>query len=223
MDPSLLTWFAIAASVLVIAGYELRMAAVGRRTPHATARSAHALLRSEWVEALSAQPGSEILAVQTLRNSLMSATISASTAALALMGTLSVLASTAARGLESHAAQPLTTRVVLELLLLATLFASYMCSAMAMRYFNHAGFAMSMPVQFEQRKRREPMAGAYVRRAGLLYSWGLRLFLYVAPLVAGLISPFAMPVAAGVLVYVLRAFDRGPAWTADGDEAHRIA
>ena len=94
---SSLAWISVMASVLVIAGYELRMAAVGRKSPHATARSAHALFRSEWVEALSDQAGSEILAVQTLRNSLMSATIAASTAALALMGTLSLMASTAVR------------------------------------------------------------------------------------------------------------------------------
>ena len=199
------------ASVLVIAGYELRMAAVGRKSPHATARSAHALLRSEWVEALSDQAGSEILAVQTLRNSLMSATIAASTAALALMGALSLIASMAARFMGLPGAQPLSVRLVLELMLIASLLASYVCSAMAMRYFNHAGFAMSLPVGSARRKQREPMATDYVRRAGLLYSWGLRFFLFVAPLVAGMISPYAMPFAAVALVFVLRMFDRGPA------------
>ena len=221
MDYSTLAWLAVAASVLAIAGYELRMAAVGRRSPQSTARSSHALLRSEWVEALSHQAGSEILAVQTLRNSLMSATIAASTAALALMGGLSLLATMTVRTGALQAPQPLSVRLVLELLLLATLFASYVCSAMAMRYFNHAGFVMSLPVGSEQRKQREPMAADYVRRAGLLYSWGLRLFLFVAPVVAGLVSPYAMPFAAVGLVFVLAMFDRGPASMArDGEGRH---
>ena len=42
--------------------------------------------------ALSRQPGSEILAIQTLRNSVMSATMTASTAVLGLMGTVSLAA-----------------------------------------------------------------------------------------------------------------------------------
>jgi O-acetylhomoserine/O-acetylserine sulfhydrylase-like pyridoxal-dependent enzyme len=44
---------------------------------------AHADLREEWLAALSEHPGSEVLAVQTLRNSLIAATM---TAALRLMG-----------------------------------------------------------------------------------------------------------------------------------------
>lgn len=211
MDP-LLHWLAIAATVALVGGYELRLALLARRSPAATARSAHALLRGEWVEALSSQPGSEIVAVQTLRNSLMSATISASTAALALMGTITL----AAQGAAASPLHPFAPRGAAELLLVATLFASYVCSAMAMRYFNHAGFALSLPVRSEQRERRLPLAVGYVKRAGVLYSWGLRCFLFAAPIVAGLLSPPAMPLAALALLFVLRAFDRAPGVADDG-------
>ena len=216
---TLLPWFAVLTAVLLLAGYEAWLVAVARARPHAIARTAHALLRAEWVASLSTQPGSEILAVQTLRNSLMSATIAASTAALALMGTLSLTAAAASRELAEVGAGHLSVRLALELLLLATLFASYVCSAMAMRFFNHAGYVMSMPIGSPQRTRHAPMAARYVRRAGLLYSWGLRLFLYVAPVVAGLLSPWAMPVAALVLLGVLRAFDIGPGEGDHGLEA----
>lgn len=207
MDP-LHAWVAIAVSTLIVAIYELVLAREVRRSPESRARSAHGLMRSEWVAALEAQPGFEIVAVQTLRNSLMSATITASTAALALMGSLSF---TAASGDEVVGMRVLTTRAALELMLLSTLFASFVCSAMAMRYYNHAGFAMSLPAKSEPRRRRMPMAVAYVRRAGVLYSWGLRFFLYMAPILAGLVSEPAMPLAALVLVLVLRRFDRMPA------------
>ncbi len=206
MDP-LAAWLAIAVSALIVAIYELQLARAVRRRPESRARSAHGLLRSEWVTALEAQPGFEIVAVQTLRNSLMSATITASTAALALMGTLSF---TAAAGDKVVGMQVLTARAALELMLLATLFASFVSSAMAMRYYNHAGFAMSLPAKSEPRRRRMPMAVDYVRRAGVLYSWGLRFFMYMAPIVAGLVSEPAMPLAALVLVVVLRGFDRVP-------------
>ena len=151
------------------------------------------------------------MAVQALRNSLMSATITASTAALALMGTLTVTSTTVAQDMALFGMQQLSPRLVLELLLLATLFASYVCSATAMRYFSHSSFIMSLPVGSEERLRRTPMAMDYVRRAGILYSWGLRLFLFLAPIVAGLVNPVAMPFAAIALTVVLRAFDRAPA------------
>ena len=206
----ILPWAALVASVLLIGGYELRLWATERRNPQSTARAAHAALREEWVRALSSQSGSEIVAVQTLRNSLMSATISASTAALALMGTLSLSAPGAGRGLDLFNTNRLSPGLMLELMLLTTLFASYVCSATAMRYFSHAGFVMSLPVASSQRQARLPTAIDYVRRAGSLYGWGLRLFFLVAPIIAGLIHPFAMPLASLGLVLVLRSLDQRP-------------
>lgn len=47
-------------------------------------------LRRAWAERILAQPGLEIVAVQTLRNSIMAATLMATTATLALMGVLSL-------------------------------------------------------------------------------------------------------------------------------------
>ena len=202
------SWVALSTSVLLIGGYELRLWATERSNPQTTARAAHAALREEWVRALSGQSGSEIVAVQTLRNSLMSATISASTAALALVGTLSLTVSSASQGLGLFGLTRLSPGLVIELMLLGTLFASYVCSATAMRYFSHAGFVMLLPVASPEREARLPTAIDYVRRAGSLYGWGLRAFFLVAPLIAGLIHAFAMPLASLALVLVVRALDR---------------
>jgi len=79
---------------------------------------------------------------------------------------------------------------------------------MAMRYYNHAGFVMSMPAQSAERRPLDPMAQVYVERAGLLYSWGLRFFLMIAPLVAGIVNPLLIPVMTAGLVFVLWLFDR---------------
>ena len=85
-------WLATLATVVVLVGYEFVLATVQRHKPDRVARSAHAALREEWFTAVSAHPGSEILAVQTLRNSLMSATMTASTAVLGLLGTITLAA-----------------------------------------------------------------------------------------------------------------------------------
>ena len=198
-------WIAFALSSAIFFAYEVWVIWLGWRHPERIARSAHAFMRASWVDALSRQPGFEIVAVQALRNSLMSATIAASTAALALMGSVS-LASSSLDSTTFQGTPPL--RIVLEMLLMATLFASYVCSAMSMRYFSHAGFVMSMPVASPERPELNPMAKEYVKRAGLLYSWALRFFLIISPLVVGIVRPVGMPFMAVALVIALWFFDR---------------
>jgi hypothetical protein len=88
------TWIVALSTLLTLLGYELVLALTQRRDPHRLARSAHATLREEWFAAVSAHSGSEILAVQTLRNALMSATMTASTAVLGLLGTITLAAPT---------------------------------------------------------------------------------------------------------------------------------
>lgn len=208
MRESTLAWLAFAISLFIFIAYEGWVLWVGRRRPQRMARYAHARMRSDWATALSDRPGFEIVAVQTLRNSLMSATIIASTAALGLMGTITLAGGTMLESISQLQGEGDALRPVLEALLMLVLFASYVCSSMAMRYYNHAGFVMSMPAQSELRKPLDPMARDYVERAGLLYSWGLRCFLMIAPLISGIVNPLLMPVMTALLVFVLRLFDR---------------
>ncbi|MEI4872613.1 DUF599 family protein, partial [Klebsiella pneumoniae] len=77
-----LSWLAALLTLAVLLAYETSLAMAQRRRPERMARTVHANLRQDWFEAVSAQKGSEILAVQTLRNAVMSASMTASTAAL---------------------------------------------------------------------------------------------------------------------------------------------
>jgi hypothetical protein len=199
------SFIAVLTSVLLVCGYELRLWRIARRDPAATARSSHRELRSQWVRALSEQQGSELLAVQALRNSLMSATINASTAALALMGSISLMMSR-----ETQLTWEFTPGLVLRWLLSGTLFAAYVCSAFSMRYYHHAGFAMSLRVGSTVRQQYTELAASYVGSAGVLYSWSLRCFLFLAPIVGGMLSPLLMPLLTLALLFVLTHFDRKP-------------
>jgi hypothetical protein len=204
-----LTWLATFATVALLVCYEVALAVAGRRAPGRLARTAHASLRQEWFEAVSVQKGSEILAVQTLRNSLMSATMTASTAALGLIATATLAAPSLHSSFGEISGVPtFTPRLALELALLALLFASLVSSAMAVRYYNHAGFIGAMPIDSEARRRWESAGSAYVRRAGVLYSWGLRHLILVAPVLASILHPATGPVAALAVIAVLFSFDR---------------
>lgn len=204
------TWLAALITIAILFGYEVALLLVQRRSPAWLARSVHATLREEWFAAISKQHGSEILAVQTLRNSLMSATMTASTALLGLIGTVTLAAPSlnASFGSDDAIAAHFTARLALELVLMGILFASLACSVMAVRYYNHAGFISAMPVESEERQRWSATGSVYLRRAGLLYSWGLRHLLMVAPILASIAYPLAGPVAAMVVVMVLIGFDR---------------
>lgn len=203
------SWVAALLTMLVLALYELWFAYAQRRRPLGVARTAHATLREDWFEAVSGQPGSEILAVQTLRNSLMSASMIASTTVLGLMGTVTLSASSLSASFAAGEARvAFTPRLAVELVLLALLFASLVSSAMSVRYYNHAGFIGGMPVGSEARRRWNPVGIAHVRRAGLLYSWSLRNLVLVVPAVAFILHPAAGPVAGVAVVLVLFVFDR---------------
>ena len=204
-----LIWLTTLLTIAVLAGYEAMLTVAQQRHPERMARSAHAALREDWFTAVSQQKGSEILAVQTLRNALMSATMTASTAMLGLIGTVTLAVPSLHATFSDAAMLPsVTPRLVLELLLLALLFASLVCSAMAVRYYTHVGFLSGMPVESDARIRWADAGIAYVRRAGVLYSWGLRHLILVTPILACLLYPIAGPFAAVLVVVVLVRFDR---------------
>lgn len=209
MNPTL-TWLALVATIAILAIYELYFAWFERRRPQRLARSAHATMREDWFIALSKQKGSELLFVQTLRNSLMSATMIASTAALGLIGTVTISASALHDTFEagSPILRAITPRLVLELVLMALLFASLVSSVMAVRFYNHVGFIGGMPVGSAERTRWAAVGIKYVRRAGVLYSWGLRHLVIVAPILASILHPLVGPVAALCVVALLLHFDR---------------
>lgn len=203
------TWAAVGATAAVLLLYEVLLVLLQRRRPERLARARHASLREDWFLAVSAQKGSEVLAVQTLRNSLMSATMLASTAALALMGTVTLAAPSLHASFDTaRGVSDVSPRLILELLLLALLFASLVSTIMAVRFYNHAGFIGGMPVDSEARNRWAHAGVRYVRRAGVLYGIGLRQLVLVAPVVAAILLPLAGPVAALLAAALLFWLDR---------------
>lgn len=203
------TWLAAAVTVAILLAYEFALAVQQRRHPERMAKSAHATLRREWFEAVCAEKGSEILAVQTLRNSVMSATMTSSIAALGLMGTATLaMPSLHASFGEAIALARISPRLALELVLMALLFASLVCSVMAVRYYNHCGFVCAMPIDSAARAHWHAIGVSYIQRAGMLYSGGVKYLILVAPLLASILQPLAGPLAALLVVAALAVFDR---------------
>jgi Protein of unknown function, DUF599 len=208
-------WLAGLLTIAIVLAYEVLQRWYHRGTPQGMARVAHANLREAWFRATTAHSGMELLAVQTLRNSLMSATLTASTATLGLMGTVTLTVSHWADPSTSlHWGWPLVSpRLGMELALMLALFISLACAVMAVRSFSHASFIGAMPAGSTQQQEWLPTGIQHVRKAGELYSWSLRALLTTAPLVASIAHPLAGPIAALCLVLALWRLDRVPSPT----------
>lgn len=202
-------WWPTLLTVALIAAYEVGLAMAERRHPTRVARSSHAQLRQVWFDAVAGQVGAEILAVQTIRNSLMSATMTASTAALGLMGTATLAVPSLHEALVHDVGWGglLAPRPITELVLLSLLFVSLFSSVMAVRYYTHVSFIAGMPADSATKQQWLATGRKYIDKAGRLYSLGLRHLVLVASVVAGLLHPLAGPIAALLVVGTLLRFD----------------
>lgn len=201
-------WLPLFLSIGLMGAYELRFRSHSRRHPLQYARTVHARIRTRWVHELMQKPGSELLAIQTIRNSVMSSTVIASTAVLALMGVVTVLSNRL--GSEGLQAMTFGPRAVVAALLMAIMFTTFVLSAMAVRFFNHAGYLMGSQAQGDARIAISDLAARYMVRAGNYYSQGMRTLLWLTPAATGLVSLWLMPPAAVALIYVMAWFDRSP-------------
>lgn len=204
----------IAASFIVFGLYEMYLQWVIARNPMKLARSAHAAIRSHWVKSVMRRAGTEILVIQTLRNSVMAASFMATTAILALSGTLTLSGifvpnNTLWQG--AHAGDTHSLLFAAKLLLLTgSFFVSFLFMAMAVRFFNHAGYLITGEAGQEEGREKEALATSYLNRAGNYYSLGMRAFFTCVPFLAGLFSTYLMLPATCLLILILYWFDRLP-------------
>src|SRR5690606_18308927 len=81
---------ALASSGVLLIGYQLYLNRREQREPGFATQGLNAYARTRWVESIMRDGGKDVLAVQALRNSVMAASIMASTAILLVIGTLNL-------------------------------------------------------------------------------------------------------------------------------------
>jgi len=194
-----------AASVALVLAYQLWLRLRVRRDPARSVHSLNRLARAAWVEAMMANPANGVLAIQTLRNSVMASTLMATTSVLLIIGALSASADPSKfSALWPHPA------LVKILALLVALFLSFFFFAMAVRSFNHVGYMITVPPERALPELSPPPVIAHLERAGFYHFLGLRSFLFCIPLVFWLFGPHFMVAAAIGLVFALYRLDRAP-------------
>jgi len=202
-----------AISVLILTGYHVWLWWRVQREPAYTVQAIHAMARSAWVQSIM-ESGRDILAIQTLRNSTMAATLMASTAVLLIVGVLTLsgqgdkLQITWSALKNFNGTDPSLWEVKL-LALIVDLTVAFFSFALAIRKFHHVGYLLNVPPPLRRAFHTPTYVAAYMNGAGRSFSLGMRTYYFLLPLVFWLFGPALMVMAALALVAILYHLDRG--------------
>lgn len=207
---------AFAASATLVAAYYVQLWLRVRRDRTYTIHGVNELARTLWVANVMGNPGKDIMAVQTLRNFVMGATLMASTATLLIIGTLTLSgqADNIARSWHilnfggSRAAELWILKV---LCLLADFIVAFFSFAMAVRLANHVLFMINVPGTGAHPVLSPEAVARRLNRAGNLFAVGMRAFFFAVPLVFWLFGPYFFVLATLGLVFALHRLDRSEA------------
>jgi uncharacterized membrane protein len=204
---------AFSASALLVAAYYVFLRAKVRRDPTYTIHGVNEIARRLWVANVVANPSKDIMAVQTLRNFIMGASLMASTATFLIVGTLTLSgqADNISRSwhvlnvVGTHAAELWIVKVMCLLLDFIIAFFSF---AMAVRLINHVVFMLNILERGSHHALSEASIARRLNRAGNLFAVGMRAFFFAVPLVFWLFGPPFLVVATMGLVVALYHLDR---------------
>jgi uncharacterized membrane protein len=205
------------ASLVALLGYQLFLGHKLRGNPRYSLAAANSLARAAWVEYIM-KSEDYILAVQTLRNSTMTASFMASTAVLLIIGLLNLAAQSSAAGdamggmwrafsLFQHGTRELWLAKLIALVIV--LLVVFFCFTMCIRLYNHVGYLVAVP-----RGAPNAMSAAGIARilnqGGAYFSRGMRSYYFSVPVLFWLFGPYFVVLSTAALIPVLWHIDRAP-------------
>jgi uncharacterized membrane protein len=207
-----LAGFVFSAAAVVI--YQIYLHLRTQRDPASSAQHVVLTARAAWVEMIMRERR-DILAVQTMRNSMMSASFMASTAVLLIIGVLTLSAQGDKLGDTWHALNFLG-RFGAEmwlfklLVMLFDLLFAFFSFSMAVRLFHHTGYQINVPLTPPDDAAQLAHVLAQLNRAGAYYRIGMRGYYFTVPLLFWLFGPVFLVGATALLIYFLYHLDRAP-------------
>jgi len=204
---------AFLVSCLLILAYYLYLGIRTRRLPDSSVHALNARIRERWVDMVMSKDNMGVLAVQTLRNSVMAANFMATTAILLIIGTLNLSEKIGQWALDWH---PMAYTVSGELwqvklgLLLLDFSIAFYCFSMAIRFYNHVGYMINLPGDASSNPAYYKQTCAYLNRAGSYYALGNRTFFFSLPIIMWFFGPYFLMLATVGLIGGLAMLDRAP-------------
>uniref|UniRef100_A0A0E0LRB0 Uncharacterized protein n=1 Tax=Oryza punctata TaxID=4537 RepID=A0A0E0LRB0_ORYPU len=168
-----------------------------RRRPATTVIGINAINRRIWVRHVMEEPSGKhaVLAVQTMRNSIMASTVLASVAITLSSLVAALMASGVAHGIFSSghavigggaaAATGEATLSVKFFAILVCFLVAFLLNVQSIRYYSHTGLLVNVPLHAHRRRRRPGLAVDYVtaslNRGSYFWSLGVRAFYFSCP------------------------------------------
>jgi uncharacterized membrane protein len=169
-------------------------------------------IRRDWVAAVML-PKEAILGVQTLRNSIMGATVFSTTSILLIIGTLTLSVQMGKLGEASRFfASGEIEQSLLKLktlCLLANLLCAFMFFAQAIRLYAHIGIIIGTA----SNENAQHAATRLMNQAARCHFGGMRCYYLAVPLVLWLYDPYLLVVSTVVMLPILLKLDRSPVAT----------
>jgi uncharacterized membrane protein len=206
-------FMALAISAAIVAAYYGFLNMKVRTTPTYTIHGVNALARSLWVEHIMLNPGKDVMAVQTMRNFIMGSSLMASTAALLIIGTLTLSgqAQSIAQNwhvLSLHSSFTTEIWIIKVMFLLVDFIVAFFAFAMSVRLANHVVFMVNVPNHNAHHNLAPKAVARRLHRAGNMFAIGMRAFFFAVPLVFWLFGPGFLLVSSIGLVVALYHLDR---------------
>jgi uncharacterized membrane protein len=159
------------------------------------------------------QNGKDIVAVQTLRNWTMAATFLASAAILIGLGIFNLAVTADKQGELSQLIAPFSSThpgfwLIKLIILGADFLFAFFNFTLAVRYYNHTGFMINLPVDSSTEITVEDVTHI-LDRGGTHYTLGMRAYYLAIPLALWLIGPMWLLIGTLLLIATLYRLDRG--------------
>ncbi len=199
-------------ALLLLLLYHLYLFNKIKNRPLETAIGAADQIRALWVEDVVKRQR-DILAVQTLRNWTMAATFLASTAILIALGVFNIILTVDKQGdlatLFNHFGNQAPIWWITKLTFVGiNFFFAFFNFTLAIRYYNQAGFALTVPMQDNSPVLCPENAKSLLYRGARHYTMGMRAFYLSIPLALWLLGPIWFLLSTVVLLLVFRHIDK---------------
>ena len=208
-----------ALSALALLAYQRYLSWRTRRDPSSSALDGLMAARVAWGEVIMKERR-DILAVQTLRNSTMTASFMASTAILLIIGvlTLSAQSDKLSSAWEIlNVAGHISAEIWLFklLVMLFDLLFAFFSFCLSLRLYHHIGYLINVSPEFTVACSEPSHVAAELNRAAIFFRYGIRAYFFTVPLLFWLFGPLWMMGVTAMLIFFLFHLDRAPRQSTD--------
>jgi uncharacterized membrane protein len=205
-----LDWGGLAIFVIAVLGYRSFLALMLKNRPDKLYLGKLQAYRNAWIKAHSGDQ-SGIVAVQTLRNSIMTASFLASTSILLIMGAINLLGSMDSlqitmQGFRIIGPQNPTIDLVKVLLIIVTLSYTFFNFTSYLREVNYLSFILNIPKEkldeIEGCDATAMLSQTFLT-SGIHFSMGMRGYYFLIPLIMWIFSPVLIIGSTLLILFIL--------------------